>query len=85
MTLREQTGAGMMDCKRALVDADGDMDKAADLLRERGIAKAAKKASRIAAEGIVCAYVANGTGTLRRTSPRAWKSSSHRRWRAERR
>ena len=51
MTLREQTGAGMMDCKRALVDADGDMDKAADLLRERGIAKAAKKASRIAAEG----------------------------------
>ena len=64
MTLREQTGAGMMDCTRALVDADGDMDKAADLLRERGIAKAAKKASRIAAEGIVCAYVANGTGVL---------------------
>lgn len=64
MTLREQTGAGMMDCKRALVDADGDMDKAADLLRERGIAKAAKKASRIAAEGIVSAYVANGTGVL---------------------
>lgn len=64
MTLREQTGAGMMDCKRALVDADGDMDKAADLLRERGIAKAAKKASRIAAEGIVSAFVDNGTGVL---------------------
>ncbi len=64
MTLREQTGAGMMDCKRALVDADGDMDKAAELLRERGIAKAAKKASRIAAEGIVSAYVENGKGVL---------------------
>ncbi len=64
MTLREQTGAGMMDCKKALVDADGDMDKAADLLRERGIAKAAKKASRIAAEGIVSAYVENGKGVL---------------------
>ncbi len=64
MTLREQTGAGMMDCKRALVDADGDMDKAADLLRERGIAKAAKKASRIAAEGIVSAYVEGDTGVL---------------------
>ena len=64
MTLREQTGAGMMDCKRALVDADGDMDKAADLLRERGIAKAAKKASRIAAEGIVFAYKEADTGVL---------------------
>ncbi len=64
MTLREQTGAGMMDCKRALVDADGDMEKAADLLRERGIAKAAKKASRIAAEGIVSAYSDGATGVL---------------------
>lgn len=64
MTLREQTGAGMMDCKRALVDADGDMEKAADLLRERGIAKAAKKASRIAAEGIVSAYSDGTTGVL---------------------
>ena len=62
--LRERTGAGMMDCKKALVDADGDMDKAADLLRERGIAKAAKKASRIAAEGIVCSYIENGVGVL---------------------
>ena len=64
MKLREQTGAGMMDCKRALVDADGDMDRAADLLRERGIAKAAKRASKIAAEGIVYALVAGKTGVL---------------------
>ena len=46
MALREKTGAGVMDCKKALTDADGDMSKAADLLRERGIAKAEKKASR---------------------------------------
>ena len=64
MKLREQTGAGMMDCKRALVDADGDMEKAADLLRERGIAKAAKRASKIAAEGIVYALVEGKTGVL---------------------
>lgn len=64
MALREQTGAGMMDCKRALVDADGDMDKAADLLRERGIAKAAKRASKIAAEGLVYALVEGKTGVL---------------------
>ena len=53
MALREKTGAGVMDCKKALTDTDGDMNKAMDLLRERGIAKAEKKASRIAAEGIV--------------------------------
>ena len=64
MKLREQTGAGMMDCKRALVDADGDMDRAADLLRERGIAKAAKRASKIAAEGIVYALVEGKVGVL---------------------
>ncbi len=64
MKLREQTGAGMMDCKTALTDADGDMDKAADLLRERGIAKAAKKASRIAAEGIVYAVVEGNKGVM---------------------
>lgn len=50
--LREKTGAGMMDCKKALTETDGDMEKAIDLLREKGIAKAAKKADRIAAEGI---------------------------------
>ncbi len=64
MALREKTGAGVMDCKRALTDADGDMNKAADLLRERGIAKADKKASRIAAEGIVACYIDGKTGVL---------------------
>ncbi|MBQ8374480.1 MAG: elongation factor Ts [Clostridia bacterium] len=64
MALRERTGAGVMDCKRALTDADGNMDKAADLLRERGIAKAEKKASRIAAEGIVVCYTEGNTGVL---------------------
>ena len=64
MALREKTGAGVMDCKRALTDADGDMSKAADLLRERGIAKADKKASRIAAEGIVAAYIDGQVGVL---------------------
>ena len=54
--LREKTGAGMMDCKKALVEADGDMDKAVDVLRERGLALATKKAGRIAAEGVVLAY-----------------------------
>ncbi len=51
--LREMTGAGMMDCKKALTNTDGDMDKAVDYLRENGLAKAEKKAGRIAAEGIV--------------------------------
>lgn len=54
--LRDKTGAGMMDCKKALVETDGDIDKAIDYLRENGIAKAAKKADRIAAEGAV--YIA---------------------------
>lgn len=54
---RERTGAGMMDCKNALVETNGDMDKAVDYLREKGIAKAAKKAGRIAAEGIVDSYI----------------------------
>ena len=55
--LREKTGAGMMDCKKVLTETDGDMEKAIELLRERGIAKAAKKSDRIAAEGLVTAYV----------------------------
>ena len=54
--LREKTGVGMMECKKALVEADGDMDKAVDFLRERGLAAAAKKATRIAAEGVVLPY-----------------------------
>ena len=61
--LREATGAGMMDCKKALTDANGDMTKAAELLRERGIAKAGKKAGRIAAEGVVDAYI-HGDGRI---------------------
>lgn len=52
-TLREKTGAGMMDCKKALQETNGDMDKAIDLLREKGLSKAAKKADRIAAEGLI--------------------------------
>ena len=64
MALREKTGAGVMDCKKALTDADGDMNKAAALLRERGIAKADKKASRIAAEGIVGCYLEGNVGVL---------------------
>ena len=66
MTLRDKSGAGMLDCKKALTDADGDMEKAAELLRERGIAKAVKKESRIAAEGAVGAYVCPecGVGVL---------------------
>ena len=62
--LRGMTGAGLMDCKKALVEANGDMDKAIDILRENGVAKAVKKQSRIAAEGVVGAYVAGNTGVL---------------------
>lgn len=62
MKLRELTGTGMMDCKKALTEADGDMDKAIELLREKGLAAAAKKSGRIAAEGIVDSYIsADGT------------------------
>lgn len=66
MTLRDKSGAGMLDCKKALTDADGDLEKAAELLRERGIAKAIKKEGRIAAEGAVGAYVCDkcGVGVL---------------------
>ena len=60
MDLRQRTGAGMMDCKNALTETNGDMDKAIDYLREKGIAKAAKKAGRIAAEGIVDSYIHMG-------------------------
>lgn len=55
--LRERTGAGMMECKKMLTEADGDMEKAIVLLREKGIAKAAKKSDRIAAEGLVLGYI----------------------------
>lgn len=57
MALREKTGVGMMDCKRALTEANGDMDKAVDLLREKGMAAVAKKSGRIAAEGVAVSYI----------------------------
>ena len=53
--LREKTGVGMMECKKALVEAEGDMDKAFEILRERGLAKSQKKADRIAADGVIVA------------------------------
>ena len=62
--LREMTNVGMMDCKAALTACDGDMDKAVDWLREKGLAKAAKKAGRIAAEGVAYATVVNGVGVV---------------------
>ena len=58
-TLRERTGCGMMDCKKALTESNGDMDKAIEFLREKGLAAVAKKAGRIAAEGLVCGIVDN--------------------------
>ena len=61
--LRERTSAGMMDCKKALVESDGDMDKAIEWLREKGLSQAAKKASRIAAEGVVAQYM-NDNGSV---------------------
>ena len=62
--LREMTNVGMMDCKAALAATDGDMDKAVDWLREKGLAKAAKKASRVAAEGVAYATVVDGVGVV---------------------
>jgi elongation factor Ts len=62
-TLRERTGAGMMDCKKALVETNADMEKAVEFLREKGLAAAAKKSGRIAAEGVVEAYV-HGDGRI---------------------
>lgn len=64
--LRTKTGAGMMDCKKALVEADGDVEKAVDILREKGLSQAAKKASRVAAEGAVVSAISEDgkTGTI---------------------
>lgn len=62
--LREMTGCGMMDCKKALTEADGDKDKAVEILREKGLATAAKKAGRIASEGIVLDYVDGNVGVI---------------------
>ena len=62
--LRDITGVGMMDAKKALVEVDGDLDKAIDNLREKGLAKAAKKANRIAAEGLTASYVDGNVAAL---------------------
>lgn len=62
--LREQTGTGMMECKKALTESNGDFEKAVDLLRQKGLAAAAKKAGRIAAEGVIALHVAGTTGVL---------------------
>ena len=59
--LRDQTGAGMMDCKKALTDADGDFEKALDILRKKGMAKAAKRADREAKEGVIYSYIHPGS------------------------
>ncbi len=63
-SLRERTGVGMMDCKKALVEADGDFEKAIIILREKGLATQAKKAGRVAAEGLVAAVVENGVAAM---------------------
>ena len=62
--LREMTGVGMMDCKKALTEAEGDMDKAVEILREKGLAASQKKAGRIAAEGMAYAAVIDGVGVV---------------------
>ena len=62
--LREMTGVGMMDCKKALAEADGNIDKAIEYLREKGLAASAKKAGRIAAEGMAYATVIDGVGVV---------------------
>lgn len=62
--LREKTGCGMMDCKKALTECNGDMEAAVDFLREKGLASQAKKASRVAAEGTVCAITKDGVGVV---------------------
>ena len=61
-SLREMTGVGILDCKKALTETDGDMDKAVEWLREKGLAASAKKAGRIAAEGMAYAAVIDGVG-----------------------
>ena len=68
--LREMTNVGMMDCKAALTATDGDMDKAVDWLREKGLAKAAKKADRIAAEGVAYAPLSTVSASSSRSTPR---------------
>ena len=63
-TLRDRTGAGMMDCKKALVACEGDVEKSIDWLRKKGLSAAAKKSGRVAAEGLVGLYVVGRKGTI---------------------
>ena len=72
--LRESTGAGMMDCKKALQEAEGNMERAVDILREKGLSKAAKKADRIAAEGLV----ADRAASCGQSMCRAWTRAEDR-------
>ena len=64
--LREKTGAGMMECKKALTDAGGDAEKAIDILRQKGLASAAKKSSRSASQGLIASYIQSPTRSNRR-------------------
>ena len=64
MKLREQTGVGMMDCKKALTEADGDMEQAVEILRKKGMATSAKRADKIASQGVVSACIKGSTGVL---------------------
>ena len=75
--LRERTGAGMMDCKAALQETSGDMEQAVDLLRKKGLAKAAKKAGRVAAEGLIGVAVEGPKGVWSRSIPRpiSWRAT----------
>src|SRR5260221_1480195 len=67
--LRESTGVGMMDCKQALAENDGDMQAAIDWLRKKGLSKAAKKAGRVAAEGLIGALTAGSKGVVGQVNP----------------
>ena len=64
MKLREQTGVGMMDCKKALVEADGDMEQAVEILRKKGMATSAKRADKVASQGAVSACIKGSVGAL---------------------
>ena len=75
--LRQATGCGLMDCKKALIETDGDFDKAVTYLREKGLASQAKKATRVAAEGLAYAAVIDGIGVVHRTVHRCDQSNGH--------
>ena len=78
MDLRAKTGVGMMDCKKALTEADGDMEKAIELLREKGKATSEKRAGKIASQGIVDTYISGNTGVILEVASTAATSNSAR-------